>query len=368
MPATNAFAKKLGKRRSGRSTRCEVGTSMTSSQDDTSRIDAAPFPGEVVPPGEAAAIATITADIENVVRNQAKTSPPARRDAHAKPHGCVKAEFRVLDGLPASLRAGVFAEPRTFEAWIRFSNGNGTPQPDSNPDGRGMAIKLMGVAGSPSTTQDFLMINNPAFFVRNAADYVAFQSASNPIWFFFPSFNPFRFRLHEGWVALSIALQKVQNPLNIRYWSMTPYALGGVAIKFSARPTGAPSPFVETNTTNFLHDNLVKHLATREALFDFLVQPRTRPEAMPIEDPTITWSETAAPFVPVARITIPPQSFDSPEQCTFCENLSFTPFHCLEAHRPLGGINRVRKVVYDAISRLRHDLNHAPRQEPTGFS
>jgi hypothetical protein len=279
----------------------------------------------------------------------------------------VKAEFRVLDGLPPALRAGVFAEPRTFKAWIRFSNGNGTPQPDSVPDGRGMAIKLMDVAQSPSTTQDFVMIANPAFFVRNAADYVKFQTASSPLRFFFPGFNPFRFRLHEGLVALAIAFRKARNPLNVRYWSMTPYALGDTAIKFSARPAGPASPFVATDSPNFLHDNLAKHLAGGDAAFDFLVQPRTRPETMPIEDPTITWNETAAPFLPVARITIPAQGFDSPEQHAFCENLSFTPFHCVDAQRPLGGINRVRRVVYDAISRLRHELNAAPRKEPTGW-
>jgi hypothetical protein len=99
-----------------------------------------------------------------------------------------------------------------------------------------------------------------------------------------------------------------------------------------------------------------------------MVQLRTRPDAMPIEDPTIIWDETAAPFVPVASITIPPQKFDTPEQEAFCENLSFTPWHCIDAHRPLGGLNRVRRVVYEHISRLRHELNNAPRSEPTGFS
>jgi hypothetical protein len=42
------------------------------------------------------------------------------------------------------------------------------------------------------------------------------------------------------------------------------------------------------------------------------------------------------------------------------------PWHAVPEHRPLGGINRVRKVVYETISKLRHDLNGAPRSEPTG--
>src|SRR5215204_1237913 len=128
-----------------------------------------------------------------------------------------------------------------------------------------MAIKLMGVAESPSTTQDFVLINHPVFFVRNAADYVDMQTASNPVRFFFSSFNPFRFRLHQGMIALAIADQKVRNALNIRYWSMTPSRFGEGACKFSARPAGGPSAFVGTDKPDFLHANLADHLASTGA-------------------------------------------------------------------------------------------------------
>jgi hypothetical protein len=49
------------------------------------------------------------------------------------------------------------------------------------------------------------------------------------------------------------------------------------------------------------------------------------------------------------------------------ENLSFTPWHALPEHRPLGGINRARKVIYDLISTFRHRENDQPRREPLGF-
>ena len=322
---------------------------------------------ETVPPGEAAAIQSIVATIEATVRAAAKTAP-ARRDAHVKAHGCVKAEFRVLDNLPPELRVGLFAAPRPYQAWVRFSNGNGGLQDDKIGDGRGMAVKVMGVEGSPSTTQDFLMINNPAFFVRNAADYVGFENA-DPQWrFFLPSWNPFRVRLHEFLIVQTITGQKVTNPLDARYWSMTPFLWGETQAKFSARRAGPLSPFSSRAGANFLRDNLVRHLAKTGAAFDFLVQRRTRPQAMPIEDPTIAWKESDAPFVPVARIEIPAQQgLDQPEALAFCENLSFTPWHGLAAHRPVGGINRVRRAVYEAISRLRHELNGVPRAEPSGF-
>ncbi|MNP79407.1 hypothetical protein D3C76_1772420 [compost metagenome] len=76
------------------------------------------------------------------------------------------------------------------------------------------------------------------------------------------------------------------------------------------------------------------------------------------------WDEKAAPFYQVATIHIPKQNFDTPEQNKFCENLSFTPWHALPAHKPLGAVNRMRKVIYENISRIRHDMNSASRQEP----
>jgi hypothetical protein len=209
------------------------------------------------------------------------------------------------------------------------------------------------------------------FFVRNAADYVEFQKAfseDSPFKFFFPGLNPFNFRLHEFKIANAIRSTKVANPLDIRYWSTTPYRFGDTEMKFSARPCGAASPFVETSSPDFLRENMQKHLAQGEACFGFMVQLRKRPSEMPIEDPTLEWGEKDSPFIPVARITIPAQEFASSKaSVAFCANLSFTPWHAIPEHRPLGGINRVRKTVYDTISRVRHELNGEERREPTGF-
>ena len=67
--------------------------------------------------------------------------------------------------------------PRTYPAWIRFSSSAATIQPDTTPDGHGMAIKLMGVEWEKlleseklQTTQDFVLINYPTFFIRNVAE------------------------------------------------------------------------------------------------------------------------------------------------------------------------------------------------------
>ena len=341
---------------------------MNSTAPDFSRLIAVPAKGhcsETIPPGEAAAMAQINALIEAKVRAQALTGP-ARRDAHPKGHGCVRSSFRVLDTVPEALRAGVFAAPASFQAWIRFSNGSDTPQADKAGDVRGMAIKLMDVAGSRCGSQDFILINSPVLFARNALDYVDFITA-DPRWrFFVPGFNPFGWRFAEARAAFRMARRKLANPLDGRYFSVTPYALGSRAVKFSARPPGPPSAFSGTATPDFLHDNLVAHLAQGRAEFEFMVQVRGAPAAMPVEDVVVEWKEAEAPFVPVARITIEAQGFDDPARRAFCENLSFSPWQGLDEHCPLGGINRVRRVVYETVSALRHGLNGVERGEPRG--
>jgi len=330
---------------------------------------------ETVPPDEAALSTGIAAMISEQVVKDRKETGSAHRDAHAKAHGCVRAAFRVDASLPPELRQGVFQEGKSYPAWIRYSNGSGRSQDDSVDDGRGMAVKLMGVPGDKLAdekgTQDFLMISGPAFFVRNAADYVEFTqdaNAGHPMRFFFRGANPFRWRLHELKEALNILHRRTSNPLSARYWSLSPFLMGASGpAKFSARPCVKPRAGTsDTRDPNFLRTAMAAQLKDRPACFEFLVQLQTQPEKMPVEDPTIEWPEKASPFRKIAVIDIPAQTFTSAAQQKFCEDLSMNPWHAVAEHRPLGGINRVRKVVYETISKLRHDLNGAARVEPTG--
>ncbi len=328
------------------------------------------FGKEEIPANEAVAIQRIAQMVEENIRTEAKNGF-AHREVHFKAHGCVKAQFRVLQ-LPDEMSVGIFAETREYPAWIRYSNGSGKVQDDSVGDGRGMAIKLMGVERSQSGTQDFVMVNHPVFFVKNAADYVEFQQAlvqDSPIKFFFPDLNPLNFRLHALAIIAAIRNKKISNPLETQYWSATPYRFGDTAMKFTTRPCNKSthSTFTDTTSPNFLRENMQKHLDHGAACFDFMVQLRTRAIEMPIEDPTIEWNEKDAPFITVAKITIPSQQFNTSEQQKFCEDLTFTPWHTVLEHQPLGGINRVRQVVYETSSRVRHELNGIERYEPSGF-
>jgi hypothetical protein len=149
---------------------------------------------------------------------------------------------------------------------------------------------------------------------------------------------------------------------------MVPYQLGTgegrQAVKYSARACSAATDRLPKNPGHdFLRDALRNTLHSGDACMEFLVQPRTS-DNMDVEDSRIEWKEGEAPFYKLATIRVPPQTFDTPEQNTFCENLSFTPWHALPEHKPLGVTNRLRKVIYDHISRVRHEMNGATRQEP----
>jgi len=291
-----------------------------------------------------------------------------------KGHGCVRARFEVLPNLPEPLRHGIFAQSGAFDAYIRFSNGKGMD--DRQPDAHGMAIKLLGVPGEKiledekdATTQDFVLIDHPVFFIRNVADYVPFmkdfrrlKSAGLTIGKVCAGLKLLFSRDYKWRLLRATGSKRPDSPLRISYWSTTPSKLGPSAVKYMAAPDLSGVPAVQAiDSPDKLRMAMAAFLASHEARFDFSIQVQGDRIAMPVEDPTVPWT---TPWQKVALIRIPPQSFDSPEQMKFCENLSFTPWHSLPDHRPLGGINRARKQVYKAISEQRHKLNGTIPREP----
>jgi len=355
--------------------------------------DDPPKVGEQIDPSERYLVPSIVASARKLVDDVQKQSGPLyRRDAHAKAHGCLMATFTVRDDLPEAMRTGVFVPGHQYQAWIRFSNGNAELQPDYDKDARGMAIKLMGVAGprlldSPADrdarTQDFLMINHPVFFNRDPAEYerfIRYQADGSQFGYFFAGRNPLDWRWRELFIGGQL-LGRIRNPLYAQYYSMTSYAMGVQqdakeepkpyrrAMKYSAKSCTPPDGRVaDVTDDDYLRRGLVEHLAQADGCFEFLVQLQDTKRDMPVEDPTVRWKESQAPFVRVADIHIPAQEFDTPARNAFCENLSLNPWHAHVDHRPLGGLNRIRKAVYEEIAVYRHAMNgHATYREPTGW-
>ena len=302
-----------------------------------------------------------------------------RRGQHAKPIGSVTADFRVADDVPVGLRYGIFASPgKTFTAIVRFSNSQNTFEKDSVGTARGLAIKLLDVAGTRAiqgdgdTTQDFLMVDHPVFPFPNPTAYV------ETIWRTqVPLVGKVLAGVHlalrerdELAIIKDIRAKHVTSPLGVRYWSGSPFWLGpasgndGHAVKYSAIPrqvaTAVPPDEDKDISPDFLSQALIDGLRSQPALFDFTVQLQTDAEKMPVEDVSTEWSEELSRPVVVASLRIAPQQVDpSGRFAEDCERLSFNPWHALAEHRPLGGMNRLRKVVYQASIDKRRDTNAA---------
>ncbi|UYG06522.1 hypothetical protein [Halomonas sp. M4R1S46] len=88
----------------------------------------------------------------------------------------------------------------------------------------------------------------------------------------------------------------------------------------------------------------------------------------------MAWDEARSPFHTVARLTLPPQRVDDPAALSHCEGMAFNPWSGHPDHRPLGGINRVRRGIYRAVGALRTEHHAAlaspaeARRHPSGGS
>lgn len=305
---------------------------------------------------------------------------PFLRDTHPKSNGCVRADFKVDDGIPERFRQGVFAQPRVYKAWLRFSNAVPEVTHDEEKDFRGLAIKLFDVEGERVTpspndeqrTQDFLFIAFAGFFAETPEDFLAFFRGSfnngrlGRLGYFLPRPRALR--------NVLIGRKQFANPLDIDWFSVAPFAHGpqdangsGLTVKYrvdSCSPERDEIP--EDPGFDYLQEAMQARLDQGDACLAFWVQEQTDPEKMPIEDTLAVWKEKLSPFIKVATMTVPRQNSYSPAQVEFCENLSFNPWHSLEAHRPLGGINRSRLDAMKTISDLRLEQRGVERVEPTG--
>lgn len=129
-------------------------------------------------------------------------------------------------------------------------------------------------------------------------------------------------------------------------------ALTNLHVDFDGNPDGLRQA---------VNDYFVSHGGTWEVR----IQLATDIEKMPVEDASVVWPEDLSPFVAVARLEVAPQPAWSEENVQAIDNgMAFSPWHGLQAHRPLGGVMRVRKPSYEMSSGFRATHNGCPIHEP----
>lgn len=314
----------------------------------------------------------------------------AMRGAHAKGHGGLKGELRIYDNLPAHLAQGLFREPRTYPIMIRFSSVPGDIMPDGFSTFRGIAIKVIGVDGPKllasapdAVTQDFLMINSPVFPSGNIARFLPEQLLQEKVVVSAPeeaqqllgmtvrTVNAVTETVGVNLYPTSLGMtQPETHILGETYYTSAALRYGDYIAKLSAVPI-SPSlqPLIgkkiDTQNASVLRDLIVEFFREQSAEYELRVQLCTNLKTMPIEDTSIRWSEQESPYQAIAKVIIPPQEAYSPARQVYVDEvLSFNAWHCIAEHQPLGSIQRLRKDVYEASSRYRHEMNQQPKVEP----
>lgn len=162
------------------------------------------------------------------------------------------------------------------------------------------------------------------------------------------------------------------DPLGETYFSVTPFRYGDYVAKFSIRPaskdlTDLTGKDIDVgDQPDAIRDTVQAEMSHLTGEWEFCVQLCRDLEAQPVEDPTVAWDEEDAPFFAVATIHAEPQdTWSDAKVQRVDEEMRFSVWTGLVAHRPLGNINRARKASYEHSSQYRQAFNRCPIHEPT---
>jgi hypothetical protein len=316
------------------------------------------------------------------------------RAFHAKSHACVKGTLTVDNAaLPDAARVGLFAENQSYTTYTRFSNGVGSKQEDRKLDVRGLAFKIVGVAGErvltdpgdeTATTQDFLLANQPFAPHTTATTMMAFgevmSGAKNTttilgkidsvmaIGSYFTSDENVRLVDFLANHALP-KTKSVGSLLGDTFWTGAPNALGlEEGHPATARAKGAmklkavtgvlegavckPVSLPPGSDRDFLRKDFEQRFAKSSVCIELSMQRQLDGETESLEDVSVEWK---TPFVPVGRVVFEPQALtiENPDQAA-CNEFSFRPWHTIAAHRPLGNAQRARRIALPSSAAFRH--------------
>jgi hypothetical protein len=313
----------------------------------------------------------------------------ALRAVHAKSHGLLRGELQVLEGLPPTLAQGLFARPARYPVILRISTIPGDILEDSVSTPRGLAIKVIGVEGArlpgseDATTQDFILINGPSFLKKDGKSFsssLKLLAATTDKAEVLKKVLSAVLRGAEhviesaGGQSPTLAAlggQQEVHPLGDTYYSATPYLYGDYMAKVSAVPVSAELVALTKKRLDFagrpdgLRQSVVDFFAGQGGEWELRVQLCTDLESMPIEDAKTVWPEEKSPYLAVARLVIPPQvGWSAARSKAIDDGMTFSPWHGLAAHRPLGSVNRLRRQAYEKARQFRATHNGMPVVEP----
>jgi hypothetical protein len=318
-----------------------------------------------------------------------KDGSHALRSVHAKAHGLLEAEVTVLDNLPPELAQGLFAKPRKYLAYMRFSTSPGDILPDDVSTPRGLAIKLIGVEGErlpgseADKTQDFLMVTGKAFLVPTAKKFLGnlkllastTDKATGAKQVLSAALRGTETVIEalggESGKIKSLGGYPETHILGESFFSQAPIRYGDYIAKIGVVPVSSElaaltdTPLDLNKKPNGLRDAVREFFARQGGVWEIRAQLCTDLESMPVEDASVPWPEDKSPYVTVARVEAKPQdSYLDARYAAIDTGMAFSPWHGLAAHRPLGSIMRARKMAYEKSAAFRFQRNGCPMMEP----
>jgi hypothetical protein len=328
---------------------------------------------------EAEDIATLTQNILTIQqRYAAQQNRPLARGTHAKGL-CLRGEFEVFDvyqvipdrALAARLAHGIFAKPGVYPAVVRFANADSHIFPDPRKDVRACSVSIElppGVIGPSAARQDFSMNNASTFPINDAHAFaVTTRVVTAPT--MAKGFRALPFKDKMGFLRTAVLGARQQRPAatafqQMSYWSTVPYHHGPADVaKYAAFACAGNYAAPLGQGINCLQDELVRHVNDdlQMSCFDFALQlldtrrmrywGRRRTAPFWIENASVEWKESQAPFHTVGRLTLLPKSILPPEACAgmWIDVTSNSAPDC----KPIGSINRARPIAERASRNAR---------------
>ncbi len=344
---------------------------------------------EIEEPDEREVADGIVREMRRIIEITKKDYGHGVRTVHAKAHGIITGRFEVLPDLPAELAHGLFSQAKSYPAVLRFSTNPGDILDDSVSVPRGLAVKVLGVEGERlpgsegEVTQDFVTANGPAFVAPSGAAFLQSLKLLSRTTDTPQALKKGLSTILRG-VGSALSAVGLESPtlksmgghpathiLGETFFSQAPLLVGPHMGKIQIVPvTEALRALKDERVDVFgrpdaLREEVAKFFAEQGGEWELRVQLLTDPQTMPIEDASVIWPEDRSPYVPVARIVIDPQtSWGEERTARLDDELSFSVWHGLAAHRPLGSIMRVRKPAYEMSSTERRRFNGCPLHEP----
>jgi catalase len=296
-------------------------------------------------------------ELRALQKKRARGGPPSRA-LHAKGHVGAVGELIVPAGLPEALRVAVFAEPRTWPVYVRFSNGSSQHQGDRAPDVRGLALKLVGVPGrklipglEDKRTQDFLLIHTPSTPFRDPDEFVSFvrANAAGPALLLPRLIGELGLGRTLKTLKRLASMPKLTSLATAPFYTALPLRFGATAAKLALFPSNPTAATPSASGPAALREDLVARLRIGPLSWSLRVQLFVDERTTPIEDASVRWPEDKAPFHEVARLVLPQQDVTSTQGAQLEERIdrmSFDPWHAVEELRPLGAMMRARAIAY----------------------